>query len=110
MKQLTETSKIDLILLRVIINRNKTGSAAGSWIINKRFQELVKNMVGEEKYLELKNSEGYVDAMQQFDREVKPGFVGDPDQAWNIHFTMANLEDDPANNIMQNCLRLSRYV
>jgi hypothetical protein len=70
----------------------------------------VKNIVGEINYLELKNTEGYADAVKQFDREVKPAFIGDPDQSWNINFTMTNLVDDPGNNVMRNCLRLKKYV
>jgi hypothetical protein len=79
---------------------------AGSCILNKRFEEAVKNIVGDENFLKLKKTEGFADGVKQFDREVKPAFRGDPDQAWNINFTMAKLEDDPENNLMDNCLRL----
>lgn len=79
---------------------------AGSLILNKRFEEAVKNIVGDEEFIDLKKTEGFADAVKQFDREVKPAFCGDKDQAWNVNFTMGNLEDDPTNNIQANCLRL----
>ena len=84
----------------------KIGGVAGSLILNKRFEEAVKNIVGDEEFLDLKKTEGFADAVKQFDREVKPAFCGDKDQAWNVNFTMGNLEDDPTNNIQANCLRL----
>ncbi len=89
------------------ITANKIlGDIAGSLILNKRFEEAVKNLVGDEEFLELKKTEGFADAVKQFDREVKPAFCGDKDQAWNVNFTMGNLQDDPASNIQANCLRL----
>jgi len=84
----------------------KLGAVAGSLILNKRFEEAVKNIVGEEEFLELKKTEGFAEAVKTFDREVKPAFCGDKDQTWNVSFPMATLQDDPANNIMANCLRL----
>jgi hypothetical protein len=79
---------------------------AGSLILNKRFEEAVKNIVGEEEFFHLKTTESFADAVKQFDREAKPAFCGEKDQAWNINFTMGNLEDDPENNVQGNCLRL----
>lgn len=79
---------------------------AGSLILNKRFEDAVKNIVGDEEFLDLKKTEGFADAVKQFDREVKPAFCGDRDQAWNVNFTMGNIQDDPSNNIQANCLRL----
>ncbi|EHL02286.1 putative Heat shock 70 kDa protein 12A [Glarea lozoyensis 74030] len=64
--------------------KNFGGAVAGSLILNKRFEEAVKNIVGDEEFFELKKSEGFADAVKQFDREVKPAFCGDTDQAWNI--------------------------
>ena len=88
--------------------RGYKGAVAGSLILNKRFEDAVKNIVGEEEFLELKKTEGFADAVKTFDREVKPAFTGEKDQAWNVNFTMGNLQDDPANNIQANCLRLKQ--
>lgn len=67
----------------------------------------MKNIVGDEQFLELKKTAGFDDAMKSFDREVKPSFGSDPNQAWNINFTMAGLKDDPANGVQSNALRLT---
>lgn len=64
--------------------------------------------MGEEEFLELKKTEGFLDAVKTFNREVSPSFVADSDQSWNIFFFMCNLEDDPANNLQSNCLRLTQ--
>jgi hypothetical protein len=50
----------------------------------------------------------FADAVKTFDREVKPAFTREKDQAWNVNFTMGNLQDDPTNNIQANCLRLKQ--
>lgn len=99
-----EVDSVDPLELKELVPG--TGGVAGSLILNKRFEEAVKNIVGDEEFLDLKKTEGFADAVKQFDREVKPAFCGDKDQAWNVNFTMGNLEDDPTNNIQANCLRL----
>lgn len=94
------TTREDLITL-------VSGCIVGSKILNIRFQEFVKNIVGYDKFLEVKKTEGFADAMKAFDREVIPSFSGDSNRSWNINFTLCNLEDDPANNLKANCLCLT---
>jgi hypothetical protein len=83
-----------------------SGILGGSSILTWRFEAFIMGIVGDEDFLELKKTEGYAEAVKTFDREVRPSFVGDSNQEWNISFPMASLEDDPANNILANCLRL----
>jgi hypothetical protein len=75
-------------------------------MLKKRFGELVKNIVGEEEFLVLKKKTGFAHAMRTFDQEVKPAFVSDPNRSWFINFPLANLKDDPANDLQANCLHL----
>jgi hypothetical protein len=81
---------------------------AGSLMLNKRFEEAVKDIVGEEEFLELKKTKGFAAAVRTFDREVKPAFSGEPNQTWDVAFPMARLQDDPVNNVMANCLTLKQ--
>lgn len=80
-------------------------------MINKRFEEAVKNAVGEDQYFSLRKSKPYRLAMFQFDNTVKPAFnpyQQSKDHVDYVNFPMAGLKDDPANNIASNCFNVTR--
>jgi hypothetical protein len=79
------------------------GGMAGSLGLNMRFEQAVKKLVGEDQYLHLQKTKGFELAKQQFDRSVKVAFRGDPDEDYYVNFPMANLRDDPTNNLDSNC-------
>jgi hypothetical protein len=78
----------------------------GSLILNKRFEDHVKSIVGDEVMIGLKKSEAFSLAMKQFDQEVKPNFTADPNKSWFVSFPRAKLEDDPDNNLECDLLNL----
>ena len=86
------------------------GGLAGSLMLNKRFEEWVKNIVGERAYIELRETNGYRLAMKQFDESIKPGFRSRDDEEVYINFPMANLKDNPAKRIKSNCITLTGFV
>lgn len=79
---------------------------AGSRVLKSKFEDYIKSIVGDEQFLVLKKEKGYAAAIRTFDREVVPGFTGDPSKSWFIHFPMAGLEDDPVNNLKADVLHL----
>ena len=82
-------------------------------MINRRFEEAIKNAVGDEQYIALRKHKSYRIAMQFFDEAVKPAFNPFEQREDDIHyvnFPMADLKDDPANNIASNCFSVTRYV
>ncbi|KAL9577736.1 MAG: hypothetical protein Q9212_006176 [Teloschistes hypoglaucus] len=79
------------------------GGMAGSLGLNKRFAQAVKNMVGEDEYYHLRKTKGFEEAMNQFDKNIKTAFRGDPDEDYYVNFPMANLPDDPASRLVANC-------
>ena len=79
-------------------------------MLNKRFAEWVKNIVGDRAYVELKDTNGYRLAMKQFDESIKPGFRSRDDEDQYINFPMANLKDDPSKKIKSNCITLTGFV
>lgn len=83
---------------------------AGSLQLNKRFEEEVKELVGEDQYFHLRKTNGYSEAVDFFDGTVKPAFRGTPNESWYVNFPMADLEDDPANDLKRNTWQLKRYV
>jgi len=85
-----------------------SGGIAGSMMINKRFENWVKDTIGERQYLNLKESakDAYSSAMQDFDENIKPAFRGPEDRERYVNFPMANITDDPAKKIKGNTLTL----
>ncbi|KAL8693889.1 MAG: hypothetical protein Q9218_001354 [Villophora microphyllina] len=79
------------------------GGMAGSLGLNKRFAQAVKNIVGEDEYFHLRKTKGFEEAMNQFDKNIKTAFRGDPDEDYYVNFPMAKLPDDPANRLVANC-------
>ena len=82
------------------------GGLAGSLMLNKRFEEFIKNIIGEEAFFALQKTRGYVDVIERFDSVIKPSFRDDPSQEWFVSFPMAKLEDDPENKLEGDCLTL----
>ena len=79
-------------------------------MLNKRFEEWVKNSVGERAYIELRETNGYRLAMKQFDESIKPAFRSRDDEDQYINFPMANLKDNPSKRIKSNCITLTGFV
>lgn len=80
-------------------------------MINKRFEESIKDAVGEERYFALKKHKSYRIAMQYFDESVKPKFNPfdqSDDEVYYVNFPMAGLQDDPANDIASNCFNVTK--
>ncbi|KAF8861505.1 Hsp70 family protein-like protein [Acephala macrosclerotiorum] len=83
------------------------GGMAGSLGLNKRFEEAVKYLVGEDQFFTLRKSKGFELAVQQFDRSVKTAFRGDTDEDYWVNFPMANLEDNTDRNLISNCWNMN---
>jgi hypothetical protein len=79
-----------------------SGGRAGSLGLNQRFSEAVANLVGDDQWYKLKKSKGYALAEKQFDREVKKAFRGNASEEYFVNFPMADLEDDPDQNLESN--------
>lgn len=79
---------------------------AGSLGLNKRFEEAVKVLVGEDQNFYLRKERGYELAVQQFDCYIKIAFRGDLEEDYLINFPLANLDDDPESNLESNCWNL----
>ncbi|KAL9040436.1 MAG: hypothetical protein Q9214_004488 [Letrouitia sp. 1 TL-2023] len=76
-------------------------------MLNKRFEEWVKSIVGEKAYIKLKGTTGYRLAMKQFDENIKPAFRSRDDEDQYISFPMANLKDSVTKGIKSNSIILT---
>jgi hypothetical protein len=87
-----------------------SGGMAGSLGLNKLFAEAVKNLVGEDQWFTLRKTKGWTQAESQFDKSVKLEFRGKPDEDYFINFPMAELPDDPTQNLKSNCWNITGLV
>lgn len=83
---------------------------AGSLGLNKRFEEAFKAVVGEDQFFRLRKTKGFEEAVSQFDKSIKVAFRGGVDEEYYVNFPMANLRDDPLNNIQANCWNMKGYL
>ncbi|KAF5872053.1 putative hsp70 protein [Botrytis fragariae] len=79
------------------------GFMAGSLNLNNRFEEKVKELVGEAQFNDPENSSGFRAALKQFDTSVKLGFLGIGDEVNHLHFLGAKLKDDQQKGLENAC-------
>ncbi|ROV88754.1 hypothetical protein VMCG_10060 [Cytospora schulzeri] len=87
-----------------------TGGMAGSLGLNKRFEEAVRLVVGEEQFYNLKKSVGWSKASNEFDKNIKTAFNGDITDVHYLNFPKAELEDDPVERLFDNCWEMTGDV
>lgn len=87
-----------------------SGGMAGSLGLNKRFEEAVKNLIGEEEFFRIKKTKAWFRANIQFDREIKPAFRDKPSEEYFVNFPMAGLEDNPGSRLDSNTWKMTRWV
>ena len=79
-------------------------------MINRLLEEGIQTVVGDEAFVKLKHTEGYRNALKEFDVAIKVSFAGKNDPDKYISFPMANLEDRPAKGLFKNSMTLSGQV
>ncbi|KAF7958371.1 hypothetical protein EAE96_001920 [Botrytis aclada] len=80
-----------------------TGCMAGSLNLNNRFEEKVRELVGEVQFNDPKNSRGFRFSLEHFETHIKPGFLGLGDEDTYSHFVGAKLKDDQQKGLYRNC-------
>lgn len=79
------------------------GGRAGSLGLNKRFEDAVNTLVGEDQFYHLKKTRGFRAAVEFFDQSIKTAFRGHEDEDYFVNFPMAKLKDDAHNSLVSNC-------
>lgn len=87
-----------------------TGGMAGSLGLNKRFEEAVKNLLGDEEFIRIKKLKAWFRALTQFDREIKPAFRGKSNEEYLVNFAMADLIDDRSSGLERDVWRVTGFV
>ncbi|KAJ4422617.1 hypothetical protein N0V82_002736 [Gnomoniopsis sp. IMI 355080] len=87
-----------------------SGAMAGSLGLNKRFEEIVRNLVGDDQFANLKKGVGWAKALNEFDKNIKTAFTGDVTDVHYVTFPKAELEDDPAERLVSNCWEMTGDV
>lgn len=87
-----------------------TGAMAGSLGLNKRFEDTVRLLVGDEQFVKLKKSIGWAKAVSEFDKNIKAAFEGDVTDVHYVTFPKAKLEDDPSEGLANDCWEMTGEV
>lgn len=88
---------------------NSAGGLAGSLMLNRRFEDYVKNVVGEKEFVRLREKSCYALGMKHFDQHVKTGFhTSDLDEQY-INFPKAGLKDRVDLGLSKDTITVKRY-
>ncbi|KAK8102669.1 hypothetical protein PG984_015815 [Apiospora sp. TS-2023a] len=80
-----------------------SGGMAGAIGLNRRFEDAVRDLIGEGPMAELKAApDGWALVLDQFETEIKRKFCGESDRPHYIHFPGLSLEDDPSYGLENN--------
>lgn len=80
---------------------------SGSLGLNKRFEETVRSIVGDEQFVNLKKGVGWAKALNEFDKNIKTAFAGNAKDVYYVTFPKAQLEDDPVEGLISNCWEMT---
>lgn len=78
--------------------------------LNKRFEETVRNVVGDDQFANLKKGVGWAKALNEFDKNIKTAFTGDITDVHYVTFPKAELEDDPTERLYSNCWEMTGNI
>jgi len=79
-------------------------------MLNRRFEEHIKNVVGDGDFIKLRDSGALTRAMKHFNDYIKPGFYSSEEDEQYISFPKAGLKDRPRKGLSQNCITVKRQV
>lgn len=81
---------------------------AGSLNLNNRFEEKVRELVGEAHFNDPKNSAGLRGVLNKFESVVKQGFLGLDDEPTIFDFSGMMLKDDQQKGLENNTWVMKR--
>ncbi|KAK6856748.1 hypothetical protein PG995_006935 [Apiospora arundinis] len=80
-----------------------TGGMAGAIGLNKRFEDAVRDLIGEVQMATLKSVAGcWTTVLNQFETEIKRKFCGERYETYYVPFPGQRLEDDQSENLVSN--------
>lgn len=104
-----EIKKIEPFLQLIELVPGK-GGMAGSLGLNQRFEESVRDVVGEDQFCSLKKTVGWAKALNEFDKNIKTAFNGDSTETHYVTFPKAGLQDDSEEGVNENCWEMKGYA
>ena len=79
-------------------------------MINRRFEDHIRNVVGEEAFARLRQTRAYAGAMKHFDEIIKPSFHTSEDDEQYVNFPKAGLADRPNLGLTKDTITIQRHV
>jgi hypothetical protein len=75
-------------------------------MINVRFSEHIKNVVGDEAFFKLRKLPAFQDATKVFNDTIKPGFCVEGKKSRSLSFPRADLQDNTKKGLMRDALEV----
>lgn len=79
-------------------------------MLNRKFEDLLKQVIDEEEFFKLRRTDVFRRAMLKFDEDIKPNYVSTSQKSYLIDFQGTRLTDQPKLNLKGNCFTLTKYV
>ncbi len=79
-------------------------------MLNKAFENFVGQAVDEEEFVKLKKTNGYKQALKNFEENIKPKFSMDGPATYRIQFLGARLTPDAGMKLETNALTMTKWV
>lgn len=76
-------------------------------LLDQRFEEVVRDLVGDRQFVELAKTVGWAKARNDFEKNIKTSFTGDLSSVNYVMFPKAHLHDDPEKGLEDNCWELT---
>ena len=78
-------------------------------MLNRRFEDHIKSVVGEKEYIRIRDTSAYTRAMKHFDETIKPGFHISEDNEQYVNFPKAGLKDQREKGLSKDTITIQRY-
>ena len=79
-------------------------------MLNRRFEDYIKSIVGEDEFVRLRETGAYARAMKNFDDHIKQEFYHCEDDEQYVNFPRAGLKDRPEKGLLHNTITIKRYL
>lgn len=77
-------------------------------MLNRRFEQYIKNVVGERNFIKIRENGTLARAMKTFNDTIKPGFYSSEDDEHYVNFPKAGLKDVPEKGLSQSELTIAK--
>ena len=77
-------------------------------MLNRRFEDHIKNVIGERDFIAIRETGAYARAMEHFDKVIKRGFYTSDEDEQYVNSPKAELKDRPERGLSKDTITVKR--